>query len=301
MDPERQEPETLEAAELRKRLLEEAAQEKSHRAAGSDEEARHHGPEPEWRPPKELSGGSGRVLVRFIVFVVLLLGIYFLVRQGSLMFFQPELVALDAVTPQGRIMPGQPITMGVRVANNTGIAATSFVVAALPSGQEVTGTPVEIPGNDTAMVEVQVSLPVGDHVLSLVAFEGGREQDRRLESYYGLNLWVGDREIEMAGLTLPGILQRSDTLVLDFTGTNPGGAPESIVPVLVFGSDDGELTEVDGPVAAIGPGETGPLQITLVGANLDPGTYSVQLLARTPTGERLALQRLPTPVEVRDP
>ena len=298
MDPEKED--ALQAAEVRKKLLEEAAEAQAHRTGGTEEEElRHHGPEPQWKPPKEVSMKPGGVTVRFVLFLLLLGGAYFLFRQGSLILFQPELVTVGPVVPGGRIAPGQPIRVGVQVGNTTRFAARAFVVAALPGGEEVAGTPVEVPGNDTVLVPVEVRLPVGDHVLSLVAFESYRG-DRRMETYRGLNVWVGDREIELGEFSLPATLERSDTMVVEFSGTNSGVTTASVVPVLVFGSAQGEATEVDGPVAEIAPGETGNLQITIVAANLDPGRYTVQVLARTPQGERLAQGRLPSAVEVRN-
>jgi len=293
-----EEQQALEQAELRKRAADKVAEQAAHRT-GPEKTAEpvHHGPEPEWKPPKELSAmaGSGTVVLRFLIFLLLMGGLYFLLSQSSRIFFQPSLQALGVVVPSGRLAPGQPVTLAVRVNNRTRYAGAASVVAVLPSGQEVNGTPVEVPGNDSALVSVEVRLPPGDHVLSLVALDAGGVN--RLESYHGLSVWVGDREIDLQGVSLPAQIARADTLVVDFLATNPGQAAETVIPVFVFTSAEGAIIEIDGPVAEIPAGEEGPLQVTVLGEMLQPGRYSVGVMARTPDGQRLALEG-PMPVEV---
>lgn len=297
MDTETDKKEAQEQAELRKRLLEEAAKAKAHRAAGAPEEKAHHAPIPEWKPPREsVAAGGGRVLLRFVIFLLLLGGVYFLLRQGSLILFGPALAAVEPVVPEGRVAPAQPLTAGIRVANSKRLPASASIVVVLPSGGEVAGPVVEVPGNDTALVSASFRLPPGDHVLTLIAFAG----DRRMETFRGLRVWVGDREIELGEIALPATLARSDTVVVEISATNPLETTETVSAVLSFQSGDGTATEVDGPPREIAPGETTTLQVTVVAANLEPGQYEVQVLARTPQGERLAQSRRPIPVEVRD-
>lgn len=295
-DREFEEAEALEQAELRKRLEESVEEEKAHRSGEGRRES-EHGPEPEWKAPDELRTRTrGRVFLRFFIFLLLVAGVWFLVQAGSHLFFQPEVEALAPVVPEGRHMPNVPVSLGVRMANTSRYDGAGFVVAALASGKEVQGPGIPIPAHDTVLVPVNVTLPAGDHVLSLVAFSSGREA-RRLETFRGLTLWVGDREIEVEEVTLPDRLQPSDTVTVEALATNPGDSTEMVVPVLVFTPPEGTPVEVDGPVTELSPGQGDTLQVTIVAGALQPGRYSVRLLARTPEGVRLAQGR-PRPVEV---
>src|SRR5690606_27736507 len=94
-------------------------------------------------------------------------------QRSSRAAFQPRLRAVEPVVPVGRVPPDAPFRVGVRVANETGVEGSAFVVAVLPDGEEVEGSVVPVPPRGSVLVPVDLHLPEGDHVVALVTFASG--------------------------------------------------------------------------------------------------------------------------------
>ena len=303
MDRDPEEFESLEQAELRKRLLEQADAQRSHRSEVEEEPVRvAHEPERQWKPPNEavMAANTGKLVFRLIVFALVIAGTYLVVRQGSGIFLAPELDVIGPVTPMGRLAPGAPLTVGVEVRNARMIDGAAFVVAVLPDGTEVEGEVVAVPGMETVTATVQIDLGVGAHVISLIIFDGWRDPER-LQTYSGIPLRIGRREVALESFAVPESVTSGDSLSIEFIGRNEGQFAEFMLPRVQFRPEEGgDPVEGVGYPVEFNPGDSVAVQFFIDSAILPVGRYFAELLALSDDGVILGQARYPEPLEVSD-
>jgi hypothetical protein len=230
--------------------------------------------------PREGSALAGRIL---LFGVVVLLG-FVLLRRTSYVVFAPELEVVRAVVPDSSIVAGEPVTMGVVVRNRGPQAGASFVVA-VAGGTEVEGPTVTVPPGDTAWVPVHFTLDSGSSAVSLVVFDGWRGV-RRLRSYRDLPVSVEPRLFEVQA---PDQAQRGQWLKLSVPWSNLGVASARVVPVVVLRPMEGGFPlESQGPDFELAPAESRVLEFTLDSWVLRPGKYSMEVFLESPTRQRVA-------------
>jgi hypothetical protein len=294
----------LEQARVRKQAEEAAASERSLRAqqdtaAPAPSASSAQTSDRVWTAPREAqgSGSIGRLLLRMVVFGLLVMGAYLLVRAGSYILFAPKLEALAPVVPTGTVPTDQLTTLGAHVANNSRAQGAAFAVVTFNSGEEVEGATVQIPPGDTVFVPVRVRLTRGEHIFSLLVFDAWRGT-RRLKSYSGLSVTAAAREIELEKLVVPETVTRGQPAVIQFMGANPGRRAETVIPVVALKTEGGTALVTQGDPVQIGPRQSGALRVNVATAGLNPGQYHAEVWVETRTANTIGYARYAVPIEV---
>jgi hypothetical protein len=309
-DPERpgaaegEAPEGPELAEIRRRKKDEIRAELSQRASGAPEEEDFEEPSREdgfWKPPAEMAGAPRRtgVLRRTLFFALLMAGAWLVVRTVTTFVFTPDITMGEVGFPEGVVEPNDPILFGVTARNRSAARGEVFPVLVLEDGSERVGSPVEVPGRDSARVLLSEFLPPGDHVVSLLLYDAWRE-GRRLGSAHGIPVRVGATLVELSDGAVPARVAEGGLLVITVTLANRTSRPERLTPVVVFEPDPGpgDPAEVDGPELAIPGLETLESRFEISTAGLPPGRYRLSVVLLTPRGDRAGSGLHGSPIQI---
>jgi hypothetical protein len=298
----------LEQAELRKRIAESVAQQQAQRARDeislaeqpADTLAPRATHEPRWQPPKEMTDGGDavRLLARLVIFLLVVVGGYLIVREASYWIFGPELHVVEPIVPAAPVLADLPTVLGVRIANTSRTEGAAFVVAALGAGVEIEGRTVAVPAGETVFAPVEVVFGRGEHVVTLVVHDAWRGV-RRLATLRGLSVSATAREVALHGVHAPANVTRGAAAVIDITAVNRGAAAEDVVPVVLLHDGDGLASETHGDTVAVGAGASGALRVTIDTGRLAPGLYIADIELRAADGTLLGQARHPLPLEVR--
>lgn len=259
-----------------------------------------------WEPPPEARGGGPwRVLVgRTVALVAVLLAGWYAFGAVTQVLFTPRLVIEGVVLPEGPVPSIDSATVGLRVRNARWRDGAAYVVAVRSADGSETeigeGTVVDVPARATVPVTVDLALPPGGHVLTLLLYDAWRE-NVLVDARHGLSVQVGASDVRAVRTDLPRRLARGETVAVTVWATNAGEIDEVIVPIAVFLPDDGgRPREIDGRSSRIAAGaETVPVRIEIPGDRLDPGRYHATVRLLAPDGRRLGPGLYRLPVEVR--
>ncbi len=246
--------------------------------------------------------GSGVALIRrLVIFLILIFVVYLVIQRLSVLAFAPDLEVDHVVVPDGFAEAGTPVALGVVFRNNGRTRGTGFVVASLRDGSAIEGPTLDVPPRDTAFVPVRIPLDPGEHVLSLVAFDGWRGM-RRLATYTGLVVQVGGAgDVEITAVRTPSAAFRGGTTSISVTLRNVGPVSERVVPDIVLRPEGAGLPHsIQGNETILEPGQRKTLEVSLDTWPLLPGSYLVEVFARSGLEERVGRYRSATPFVVAE-
>lgn len=263
-----------------------------------------------WRPPPEARGGGslGVLAGRTVALVVVLLLGWYAFGAVTQVLFTPRLMVEGVVLPEGPVPAADSVTVGLRVRNARWRDGAAYVVAVLSAGGaeteaaeiEAEGPVVDVPSRATVPVEIDLALPPGGHVLTLVLYDAWRE-NVRVDARHGLSVQVGASDVRAVRTDLPRRLAAGETAAVTVWATNAGEIDEKIVPIAVFLPEDGgRPREIGGRSSDLAAGaETVPVRIEIPGDRLDPGRYHATVRFLAPDGRKLGPGLYRLPVEVR--
>lgn len=245
---------------------------------------------------------NARIVGRVLLFMALVAVPYLLLQQVTVALFSPRLEVVEVLLPQSTVSPNAPIRVGVRVRNERPMEGIAFVMAALADGSLIEGPSVEVPGNGTAEATVSLELPAGEHVFSMILFDGFRGV-QRLRTWSGVRVTVGNRVVALEGLALErDIASLGDTVGLTVTVTNEGYRTETVVPVVRFDPvEGGAAVAASDAVFEVEPGMTAEVRLRLETAELTPGIFFTSVELVTDDGLTIGRSLFPVALEVVQP
>lgn len=286
--------EDVELTELRHRRIREVEDQLRLRRSGDVPEEEGEWPqasdEGEWSPPPEAAPRADRKTAwfRFGLFLLVLLLGWVGFKAVTGLFFTPKLEIVGTVKPDGRVDPNRPARLGLLVRNTKWQDGFAFLVVADDDGSEEEGPVVEVAERDTTLVPIMANLPPGDHVVSLILFDAWKE-NVRVDAVHGVLVRVGESTVHVLSASVPDSSANGEPLLVEMTVVNEGERDEVINPVVVVvRPPSGEtIAEVDGPAFRVQRGDSMNLQFTVDPGTLDPGPYTLTLIAVSDSGERL--------------
>ena len=277
-----------EAGELRRRHEEEFRRERDRRTAEpASDVPKATARDVPWKPPPEMSNRGKRALVRVLLFVVIVAGLYFTVTTLSELLFAPKLTLLQPVVPTGSVAPSSPVTIGVYARNEKMRQGAAYALLILEDGSEVEGPVVIVPPRDSVFVPVQVSLPPGDHVATLVLYDAWRE-NVEVAAVHGVLIRSGMPEVDVVQALIAPVAQVADSIVVQLSLANRMEWEASVQPLVVFtpASGGGQPIEVNLGRIAVPAGQTVDAQRSIPPGTVPQGSYLVAVVNVTDSGDR---------------
>ena len=249
---------------------------------------------------EEEGGGwaNRRLLRRFFFLVLTGFAVYLVIWRGSHFLFAPRAEAVRPLAPPGQVAPGTAVTLGAVVRNDGIVSGAAFVVASLGPGREVEGPTVDVPGGDSAVVPVRMTLGPGRHAISLIVFDGWRGV-RRLETFGDVPVTVGEELLGTDSVRVPERIVRGSDAAGDVQWANRSDVPRELRASAVFRPAGGGTPHVlEGSSVEVGPYQSATLEMPLDTWHLPPGSYDVDVQLYTREGQRIARSRETVVVEV---
>jgi hypothetical protein len=275
---------TYEAGELRRRQEEEFRRERERRAQETDEH--RHVPETSWTPPPEIAARGKRSVMRVLLFLLAVAGLYLAIGFVTERLFAPELTLLHPVVP-GTVTPNAPATVGLYARNVRMREGAAYALLILEDGTEIEGPVVIVPPHDSVLVPVQVILPAGDHVTSMVLYDAWRDNVEVAE-VHGVLIRAGMPRVDVLEATLEPVVRPGEPIVVQLALVNRSEWDAAVVPLVVFTPESGAGVPIEVSLGrmTVPGGQTLDASRAVAPGTVPPGRYVVAVVNVTDAGDR---------------
>jgi hypothetical protein len=233
-----------------------------------------------------MAGRGRRSVFRVLLFLLIVLGLFFAVGGISELLFAPKLTLVGSAVPAGVSLPDVPVTVGVYARNERTREGAAYALLILQDGTEIEGPVVIVPPEDSVLVPVQVSLPAGDHVATLVLYDAWRE-NVEVAAVHGVLLRSGEPQVDVVSAALPPVVQPGGAILVELTLANRAEWDATVAPLVVFTPEPGgEPLEASLGRVAVPGGQTLTTSRSIPPGSIPQGRYLVSVVNLTDAGER---------------